>query len=100
METISLIQGESIINTAAKKIMDDMNMSLAKEAHRRNVPSITMSAGAVLARHWDTYTNLKKAADAALYEAKATHNGGFASTPVLTTGKKQGEPKTSSPCHH
>lgn len=70
------------MNTVAKKIMDDMNMSLAKEAQRRNMPSITMSAGAVLARHGDTYPNLAKAADAALYEAKATHNGGFASTPV------------------
>ena len=67
--------------SVAKKIMDDINVSLAKEAARRNMPSITMSAGAVVAKHGDTYVNLAKAADEALYEAKVTHNGGFAGVP-------------------
>ena len=62
----------------AGRIMADINHTLAKEAERRNMPSITMSAGAVAARHGDSYTALAKAADAALYEAKETHNGGFA----------------------
>lgn len=67
--------------SVAKKIMDDINVSLAKEAARRNMPSITMSAGAVVAKHGDTYANLAKEADEALYEAKVTHNGGFAGVP-------------------
>ena len=58
--------------------MEDINHTLAKEAERRNMPSITMSAGAVVARHGDAYVALAKTADAALYEAKVTHNGGFA----------------------
>ncbi|MDC7290569.1 sensor domain-containing diguanylate cyclase [Blautia schinkii] len=64
--------------SVAKRIMEDINHTLAKEAQRRNMPSITMSAGAVTARHGDTYLALAKVADAALYEAKVTHNGGFA----------------------
>lgn len=64
--------------SVAGRIMEDINHTLAKEAERRNMPSITMSAGAVVARHGDAYVALAKAADAALYEAKVTHNGGFA----------------------
>ncbi len=63
----------------AKRIMEDINSTLRKEAQKRNMPSITLSAGAVVARPGDNYTALAKAADAALYEAKKTHNGGFAS---------------------
>lgn len=62
----------------AKRIMEDINSTLMKEAQKRNMPSITLSAGAVVARQGDNYTALAKAADAALYEAKKTHNGGFA----------------------
>lgn len=67
--------------SVAKKIMEDINLSLDKEAKRRGMPSITLSAGAVVARRGDSYTNLAKDADAALYIAKETHNGGFASAP-------------------
>ena len=59
--------------------MNDINSTLAAEALKRNMPSITMSAGAVIARHGDSYTALAKTADAALYRAKETHNGKFAS---------------------
>ena len=38
-----------------------------------------LSAGAVTARRGGRYTELFKAADEALYQAKKTHNGGFAS---------------------
>lgn len=61
----------------AQRIMEDINSTLAKEAARRNMPAITLSAGAVVARHGDNYEALAKAADEALYEAKASHNGGF-----------------------
>ena len=63
----------------AKKIVEDINTSIKKEAKRRNMPVITLSAGAVIARKGDNYTALAKAADAALYEAKKTHDGGFSS---------------------
>lgn len=63
----------------AKKIVEDINTSIRKEAKRRNMPVITLSAGAVIARKGDNYTALAKAADAALYEAKKTHDGGFSS---------------------
>lgn len=63
----------------AERIMNDINSTLAAEALKRNMPSITMSAGAVIARHGDSYTALAKTADAALYRAKETHNGKFAS---------------------
>lgn len=62
----------------AKRIMEDINSTLKKESDKRNMPSITISSGAVIARHGDSYTALAKAADAALYKAKETHNGGFA----------------------
>lgn len=42
------------------------------------MPSITISAGAVVAKRGDSYAALAKAADTALYSAKETHNGGFA----------------------
>ena len=54
----------------AKKIMIDINTSMEKEAKKRNMPSITLSAGAVIVK-------LAKIADDALYEAKKTHNGSF-----------------------
>jgi diguanylate cyclase (GGDEF)-like protein len=61
----------------AQRIMADINATLRKEAARRNIPGITLSAGAVVARRGDDYEELAKAADEALYKAKATHNGGF-----------------------
>ncbi|WP_243009127.1 GGDEF domain-containing protein [Clostridium sp. AM58-1XD] len=64
--------------SVARRIMEDINQTLEKEAKRRNMPSITLSAGAVIARQGDTFANLSKTADAVLYEAKKTHNGGFA----------------------
>lgn len=64
--------------TVAKKIMEDINLSLEKESRKRGLPAITLSAGAVAAKRGDSYTALSKAADAALYQAKETHNGGFA----------------------
>lgn len=67
--------------TVAKKIMEDINHTLAKEAKRRNLPAITLSSGAVCAKHGDSYTVLAKMADAALYIAKEGHNGGFSSAP-------------------
>lgn len=63
--------------SVAKKIMADINESLAKDAKRKNLPTITLSSGAVLVRKGDNYNTLSKTADAALYEAKKTHNGGF-----------------------
>ena len=62
----------------AKRIIEDINQTLAQEARRRNMPAITLSAGAVTARRGDNYTILAKRADEALYQAKETHNGGFA----------------------
>ena len=41
-------------------------------------PNITLSAGAVIARRGSNYAQLAKTADAALYQAKTTHDGGFA----------------------
>lgn len=63
--------------SVARHIMQDINKTLEKEAGRRNMPSITLSAGAVRARKGDNYSALTKAADDALYKAKETHNGGF-----------------------
>ena len=62
----------------AKRIMEDINHSIVKEAKRRNIPFITLSAGAAIAKHGDSYAELAKAADGALYKAKETHDGGFA----------------------
>lgn len=61
----------------AKKIMQDINTSMAKEAKKRNMPSITLSSGAVIAKRNDDYLKLAKIADDALYEAKKTHDGSF-----------------------
>ena len=65
--------------SVAKRIMEDINSTIAIEARKRNLPVITMSAGAVIARRTDNYTALSKIADDALYKAKESHNGGFAS---------------------
>lgn len=65
--------------TVAKRIMEDINKTIFKEAEKRNIPPITLSAGAVVAKKGDNYATLAKAADVALYKAKETHNGGFAS---------------------
>lgn len=64
--------------SVAKGIVDDINRSIDKEAKNRGLPSITLSAGAVIAGNGDSYNALAKAADEALYEAKKTHDGGFA----------------------
>ena len=61
---------------------EDINHTLSEEAARRNIPPITLSAGAVIAHGGDSYTELAKLADAALYRAKETHNGGFAGAAV------------------
>lgn len=68
--------------SVAKRIMEDINSTLAAEAARRRMPSITMSSGAIIAKHGDNYTALAKAADEALYRAKETHDGQFASADV------------------
>lgn len=65
--------------SVAERIMNDINVSIAKESKKRNMPPITLSSGAVIARHGDSYTVLTKSADEALYRAKETHNGAFAS---------------------
>lgn len=64
--------------TVAKNIMEDINRSIAKEADKRGIPPITVSAGAVVAKRGDSFAELSKAADEALYKAKETHDGGFA----------------------
>lgn len=63
--------------SVAKRIVEDINHTMAAEAARRNMPAITLSAGAVIACHKDRYDELVKQADAALYKAKETHNGAF-----------------------
>ena len=40
--------------SVAQRIMKDINQTLAKEAAKRNMPAITLSAGAVLAKQGDT----------------------------------------------
>ncbi len=50
--------------------MEDINSTIAVEARKRNLPVITMSAGAVIARRTDNYTALSKIADDALYKRK------------------------------
>lgn len=61
----------------AKSIMQDINATMAKEAVKRKMPKITLSSGAVVAKPGDSYIDLAKRADDALYEAKKTHDGGF-----------------------
>lgn len=65
--------------SVAKKIMADINQSLVVDAKRKNLPAITLSAGAVLVKKGDNYNSLYKAADMALYVAKKEHNGSFSS---------------------
>ena len=85
VDLASRLHGEEfsifIANTAdfsvAQRIVEDINQTLKAEAARRNMPSITLSAGAVAARRGDSYAALAKAADEALYRAKEGHNGGF-----------------------
>lgn len=62
----------------AKRIMDDINTTIAKESKKRNMPKISLSSGAVLIKKKDNYSEMVKLADEALYEAKKTHDGGFA----------------------
>lgn len=64
--------------TVAEKIVGDINATLIAESARRHMPNITLSAGAVIARRGSNYAQLAKTADAALYQAKTTHDGGFA----------------------
>ncbi|MCI6463892.1 MAG: sensor domain-containing diguanylate cyclase [Faecalicatena sp.] len=66
--------------TVADRIMQDINHTMAEEAAKRNLPAITLSSGAVIARRGDNYAALAKEADEALYEAKQSHDGGFASS--------------------
>lgn len=61
----------------AERIIRDINQTIAKEAVKRNLPPITLSAGAVTARQGDSYTVLTKEADEALYRAKESHDGAF-----------------------
>ncbi len=61
----------------AQRLVRDINDTIAREAERRGVPSISLSAGAVAAARGDGYLDLSKA-DAALYRAKEGHSGGFA----------------------
>ena len=68
--------------SVAARIVEDINHTLSGEAVRRNIPPITLSAGAVIAHGGDSYAELAKLADAALYRAKETHNGGFAGAAV------------------
>lgn len=64
----------------AKRLVNDINATIASEGVRRNTPVISLSAGAVAAGRGDAYLDLSKRADEALYRAKATHghDGGFA----------------------
>ena len=62
----------------AQRLVRDINDTIAREAERRGVPSISLSAGAVAAARGDGYLDLSKKADAALYRAKEGHSGGFA----------------------
>ncbi len=68
--------------TVADRIMQDINHTMAEEAAKRNLPAITLSSGAVIARRGDNYAALAKEADEALYEAKQSHDGGFASSGI------------------
>lgn len=67
----------------ARRIMEDINHTMAEEAAKRNLPAITLSSGAVIAKRGDNYTALAKEADVALYEAKKSHDGGFASSKIV-----------------
>lgn len=62
----------------ARHLVRDINDTVAREAARRSVPAISLSAGAAAAGPGDTYLELSRKADAALYRAKEGHAGGFA----------------------
>lgn len=79
-DEFAIFVAQSSDYSVAGKIMADINHTMAAEAGKRNLPAITLSAGAVIARHGDSYTELARKADEALYIAKETHHGGFAST--------------------
>lgn len=61
----------------AKRLLADINKTIASESGKRGIPAISLSAGAVAAKRGDSYLDLSKRADEALYRAKDTHNGGF-----------------------
>lgn len=63
----------------AKSMVEDVNATMRKEALRRGIPPISLSAGAVAAASGDAYTELSKKADEALYRAKRNREGGFES---------------------
>ena len=44
----------------AKKIIQDINDSIEKEAKRRNMPVISISSGAIVVKHGDNYSELAK----------------------------------------
>ena len=61
----------------AESLLEDVNETLRREALKRGVPAITLSAGAAAAARGDTYAELSRKADEALYRAKETHDGSF-----------------------
>lgn len=61
----------------AHRIVEDINESLKIESREMELPEISVSAGAALVYSSETYENILKLADDALYRAKATHNGSF-----------------------
>lgn len=61
----------------AKRLLADINATIASESGKRGIPAISLSAGAVAAKKGDSYLELSKRADEALYRAKESHNGGF-----------------------
>ncbi len=63
--------------SVAQNLMNDVNHTISDEANKRGIPVITLSAGAVSAHAGDTYTDLSKKADTALYRAKEQHGAGF-----------------------
>ena len=63
--------------SVARRIISDINHTIEKEAKKRNMPSITLSAGAVIAHAGDSFNTLSKKADEYLYQAKESHDGGF-----------------------
>ncbi len=62
----------------AERLMKDVNETIRREARKRGVPAVTMSAGAVAVKRGDGYAELSRRADEALYVAKETHDGAFA----------------------
>lgn len=62
----------------ARRLVRDVNDTIKREASKRGVPTISLSAGAVAVRPDDSFVELSKKADEALYRAKESHDGGFA----------------------